>query len=317
MGHRLDILMAVYNSADYIVDQLTSLINQTYPHFRVIIRDDCSSDQSTSLIENFISLYPEKFLLIKGKRNLGACHNFATLMRYARAPYIMFCDADDVWLPTKIEESLTLMQKNEKIYGDTVPLLVHTDLAVVDKQLQSLNRSFWAFSKIQPCSANFLNRLLAQNVLTGCTLLVNQPLLQLAMPIPKRAIMHDWWIGLVASVFGRIDFIDKPTILYRQHGKNDVGAKNWKKLSTYWEYIKKFLSFSGRGDLRYRVMRTIHQASSFMQHYGPWLNSEKQRLIQNYVALGTSSILKRRYLFLRYRYFKNGFSKNIGMFFLL
>lgn len=317
MNAMIDILMAVYNNADYLAAQLQSLMDQTYSQFRIIARDDCSSDRSLEIIEQFNQKYPGKIVLIKGQENLGARGNFAALIREAKANYIMFCDADDVWLPTKIEESLVIMQKNEAIYGKKTPLLIHTDLAVVNKHLEILNHSFWSYSKLNPQIANDLNRLLPHNVITGCTMLVNKPLLELAAPIPQEAIMHDWWIGLVASALGHIDFLIKPTMLYRQHGKNDTGAKNWKSMNTYWSYVKKTAQQIGRQEMRLRLIKTIHQASTFSHRYARHLSPQKKHIVQNYAALSSSGILKKRYLFFKYRYFKNTFIKNIGMFFFL
>lgn len=317
MNQTIDILMAVYNNGKYILEQLHSLIEQTYPHFRIIVRDDCSTDDSVSLIQHFSQKYPRKILLIQGKNNLGARGNFAALMDYAEADYIMFCDADDVWLPTKIEESLALMQKNEAIYGKRMPLLVHTDLIVVDKQLRTLNNSFWNLSKINPRTAHSLNRLLVQNVITGCTMLINRPLLQLAGLIPQEAIMHDWWIGLVASAFGRIDFLTKSLILYRQHGKNETGAKNWKSMATYLAYTRKVFNLKGRQELRQRLLNTLQQASQFSHRYGIHLSLQKREIVENYASFSTAKALQKRYLFLKYRYFKNTFAKNIGMFLFL
>ncbi len=313
MHQTIDILMAVYNNAEYVVVQLQSLMEQTYPHFRIIVRDDCSSDHSVKLIEEVSQRYPEKIHLIKGKENLGARGNFSVLINEAKADYIMFCDADDVWLPTKIEESLALMQKNEAVYGKNIPLLVHTDLTVVNQHLHLLSHSFWNYSKLNPRLANDLNRLLPHNVITGCTMLLNKPLLQLAAPIPKEAIMHDWWIGLVASAFGYIDFLAKPTMLYRQHGKNDVGAKNWRSTATYWNYAKKALYPKGREELRQRILKTIHQASHFSHRYSVHLGHQKQHIVRNYAALGEVGALKKRYLFFKHRYFKNTFAKNVSM----
>ncbi len=317
MTQAIDILMAVYNNAEYILAQLQSLMAQSYPYFRLVIRDDCSSDHSVKLIEQFSQQNPGKICLIKGTKNLGACGNFAVLLNEAKADYVMFCDADDVWLPTKLEESLALMHKNEALYGKETPILVHTDLTVVDKQLHTLNSSFWDYSKINPRLADSLNRLLTHNVITGCTMLINKPLLQLAAPIPQEAIMHDWWIGLVASAFGHIDFLAKPTILYRQHSKNQIGATNWKNLSTYLTYAKKAWQQSGRREMHQRLLKTIDQATKFLNQYEAYLMPQKRQIVQNYAALGAVNALQKRYLFLKHQYFKNTFAKNVGMFFFL
>jgi hypothetical protein len=148
-------------------------------------------------------------------------------------------------------------------------------------------------------------------------MLINKQLLELAISIPKEAIMHDWWIGLIASAFGKIDFLAKPTILYRQHGKNDIGAKNWKKMSTYFAYLKKASKLLGREELRQRLSKTICQASYFLNRYESRLEPQNKHIVRNYVALGATGSLQKRYLFLKHRYFKNTFAKNVGMFLFL
>ncbi len=317
MNQNIDILMAVYNGADYIFAQLQSIMQQTYPHFRIFIRDDESTDQTTSLIHSFQKAHPNRIVIVPSHQRLGVIGNFSELMKHAQSPYIMFCDQDDIWLPTKIEDSLTLMHKNETSYGSDTPILIHTDLAVVDRNLNVLNPSFWTYSKLNPYHAHSLNRLLIHNVITGCTTLINKSLLKLATPIPKEAMMHDWWLGLVASAFGKIDHLDKSTMLYRQHGKNDVGAKNWKTMRTYFVQTKKALQKIGRQELRGRLEKTILQATHFLNRYEERLESNKKHLVKNYVALGTTNALHKRYLFLRHRYFKNVLAKNIGTFIFL
>lgn len=317
MHPTIDILMAVYNNADYIADQLQSLMEQTYPHFHLIVRDDCSSDRSIEIIEEFQTCYPGKITLIKGKENLGARGNFAALMHKVKADYMMFCDADDVWLPNKIEESLELMQKNEAIHGKKTPLLIHSDLKVVNKELRILNPSFWNYSKLNPNLAKHLNRLLPQNVITGCTMLINKSLLQLAMPIPQETIMHDWWIGLVAATFGQIDYLRKPTMLYRQHGKNDVGAKNWRNAATYWSHFKKAMQPRGNKEMKQRLAKTFRQAAIFSDRYGMQLDIQKRRIVDDYAMLAHSSWFNKRYLFFKHRYFKHSFTKNAAMFLFL
>ena len=311
----IDLLIAIYNNEEYLPAQLESLMNQTTSHFRIIARDDCSKDQSIAILEDFRQKHPEKILLIKGEKNLGASGNFSALMSEATADYIMFCDGDDVWFPTKIEESMKEMLKSEQIYGKETPLLIHTDLTVVNRDLSILDRSFCHYSKLQPKSADRLNRLLPQNVITGCTMLMNRPLLDLAMPIPTEAVMHDWWIGLVACLFGRISYLVKPTIFYRQHGKNDVGAKNWRSMTTYWNHFKKTLKSNGREEVRRRFMRTIRQGEQIFLRYGKMMTPQQREIIQHYIAIASSGYLKKRLLFFKYRFFKNDFAKNLGMLF--
>src|SRR5690606_39057310 len=136
---------------------------------------------------------------------------------------VMFSDADDCWFPDKISLTLDLMRVVEKDEGGArTPTLVHTDLAVVDRDLRPIADSLWQYQGVNP-DLTSLNRLLIQNCVTGCTVMVNRPLRELASPIPPGVVMHDWWMALVASSFGRIARIARPTLLYRQHGRNDTG----------------------------------------------------------------------------------------------
>ena len=313
----IDILLAAYQGADYIVEQLRSLMQQTYPHFRILIWDDGSQDETVVLIEEFSKDYPGKIKLIKGGMNLGARGNFDTLLGYAEADYILFSDGDDVWLPTKIEETLAVMQKNEALYGKETPLLIHTDLQVVDKNLQTLSPSFWHYSRLNPVTAKNLNRLLTHNVVTGCTMMINRPLLQLAAPIPQEAIMHDWWIALTASAFGKIDVVPNATLLYRQHGKNDVGAKNWRSWRSYTGALKKGSSQKGRKEMRKLLLRTVRQSSIFLSRYESRCTPRQKLLLKAYAKLETGTFWQKRMLIMKHRFFKNTFLKNIALLLLI
>ena len=151
----------------------------------------------------------------------------------------MFCDQDDVWNNDKIEKTYKKMQELEKLYGDSIPLLAHTDLEVVNEKLETLSFSMWKSEHINP-RANTLNKLLMQNTITGCTMMINRTLAMKSLSISSKAIMHDWWIGLVATAFGKIGFIEESTMRYRQHGRNDTGAKNY----DYKFIINKLKKFS-------------------------------------------------------------------------
>lgn len=321
MNHpSIDILMAVYNGEKFVIPQLQSIMEQSYSHLRIIIRDNCSSDNTVSLIETFAKKHPGKIQLIRGDVNLGAKGNFAALMDFAQADYIMFSDADDIWLPGKVEKTLNRMMEIEKKHGHHTPLLVHTDLKVVDRNLNVINPSFWKYSGIDPLTADRLNRLLIHNVITGCTLMINKPLLELAKPIPETAIMHDWWIGFVACAFGHISALDEPTLLYRQHGGNDTGAKpgvNWKSPNTCLNAIGKAINSEKRKQLRGSLNKTIQQANSFLDRFENRLSEDQRILLRDYAALEKSGSIMKRYLLLRHGFFKNGLAKNVGTFLLI
>ena len=98
----------------------------------------------------------------------------------------MFCDQDDVWLPSRIEKPLERMKKLEDSLGPDTPILVHTDLAVVDEDLRPLGPSFWKYGRIDPRSGDNLGRLLVRNVVTGCATTINRAWRDWPRPFPRR-----------------------------------------------------------------------------------------------------------------------------------
>lgn len=134
----VDILLATWNGERYLAEQIDSILAQSYSNWRLLIRDDGSSDGTRDIIGRYVSENPERLELIEGGApGLGACGNFAYLMAHATSDYVMFCDQDDVWLPHKAERLLEEMQRLEEQHGTDQPLLVHSDLKVVGPDLTS------------------------------------------------------------------------------------------------------------------------------------------------------------------------------------
>jgi len=306
----INILLAAYNGENYITEQIHSILKQTYTNWILIIRDDGSSDRTIEIIKLFIERYPEKIKLIKDNLgNLGVRQNFTKLLEYSDADYIMFSDQDDVWLPHKIEITLKKVKELEKIHGSEVPLLLHTDLKVTDRNLKVFSDSYWKYQKINPSKGKYLNRLLIQNTITGCTAMINKKLKDLAIPIPEASIMHDWWLALVSLAFGKIDFIRESTILYRQHGRNDIGAQQW----NFTYVFKKAIKFYETEDLKENLLKTQQQAVAFLQRYKKFLNEEDRIKIEVYSEMLHKTFIIKRYLIFKYGFFRIGFIRNLSL----
>lgn len=222
------ILLATYNSEKYIRAQIESLLNQSIVDWRLYIRDDCSTDNTCQIIHEYHFKFPNKIFVIDNQRkSLGAYLNFVSILKEIEADYYMFCDHDDVWLPEKIEVSMNRMKEEEKT---GVPVIVHTDMKVVDQDLNVISNSFWAYSNLLPEHTSFLEMVLC-NSANGCTMLFNQAAKEVALPNIKFATMHDMLLNQsVAANNGVITAIKKPTVLYRQHVDNVVGAhrRDWR-----------------------------------------------------------------------------------------
>ena len=199
--------------------------------------------------------------------NIGACASFSTLMEYVLekqallgldAVYMMFCDQDDIWHRDKVSQSVAAILALEKRFPYRA-CLVHSDLRVVNESCELIEESFFAYQGIRPHKRSFA-RFLVSNSVTGCTAIVNEKLAAIATPIPKQAIMHDWWLALLAAAFGHIETIDAALIDYRQHQTNTVGAKPY--ASSKWSLQKIKGAFS---DPVYdEINRTlVTQASGF------------------------------------------------------
>ncbi len=228
------ILLSTYNGEIYLSEQIDSIINQTNQLWQLYIRDDGSKDKTTSIILEYVNKYPEKvFYKVDEKGNVGVKSSFEILLQHTEADYYMFCDQDDVWLPNKVELTLRRMQQIEEEFP-SFPLLVHTDLCVVNQHLQEIAPSFWEYSDILPHIIDKeIGYMAIVNSITGCTTMINNKAKEISLPFPIQSIMHDAWIGLCCIKNGKLDYITQATILYRQHSNNAVGAKQINKNLLY------------------------------------------------------------------------------------
>lgn len=313
----VDILLASYNGEKYIKEQIESILGQTYKDWRLIIHDDQSLDRTTEILQEMIHCFEKQYPSAVGEKKIklsvnsescnGAAANFFGLLKEAQNEYVMFCDQDDVWYPDKIEKSLKLMKRMEKKYGTHKPLLVYTDLAVVDEQLHLISPSFRKYMNIPPCLR--LPRLLMQNSVTGCTVLMNRSLYKLlteAVNIEK-VVMHDHFAALLAVTLGKAAFLPEATLKYRQHGKNAVGAADARSLAYLWKRYRQ-----GKNKFREDLYRSMVQADYFLELYGNRIcDSKNKQLIYRFSHLYKRNKLQRIFFFIKYRVIKYGWIRAI------
>lgn len=258
----IEVVLPTYNGVSYLEAQITSIYNQTLRPERVLLRDDGSSDGTQALISQLQQRYGTWLQVLPADGNLGCSANVNWLLQATTAPYVALADQDDLWLPEKLEQSLDLMKQLEACHGTSTPLLVHSDLELVDKDGTSLGCSYLKRQRLNPLRTAPVDLALT-NVVTGCTVLANRALLDKALPIPTKALMHDWWLALVASVFGRIDLLPRPTVQYRQHEANLLGAKGFG--SRYWRSkLGLYLLNTKKESVFFEV---VEQASYFEYRY--------------------------------------------------
>ena len=291
--NQIDILLATYNGAAFLSEQLDSIEAQTHENWRLIARDDGSADDTLKILEAFRVRHPGKVVVVRdGDGNLGVGTNFSRLMERSDAPYAAFCDQDDVWIPEKLEISLAKMRELEQEHGAELPLLVFTNLTVVDEDLSVIHPSFWKYANLRPQRCNALNRLLLQNVVTGCTTLMNRPLVRKSVPIPEQAVVHDWWVALVVALFGTAGYIAQPTVLYRQHPQNLIGASTL-NLLTLPARVFRFLR--NHGLRRQPVLTPFKQANAFRSRFAKATSTKYKEIVMIFLKIPKEKLFSRVY----------------------
>ena len=301
------ILMATYTGEKHLAGQIDSLLAQTFQDFTLYINDDVSTDNTLAIAKQYAEKFPEKIFVTQNKKNSGdAKLNFIDMMAGHTAEYVMLCDQDDFWLPDKIEKTLAVMKKAEKSWPG-IPVLVHTDLSVADENLQIIHPSYKK-ATIRSYDRMALNQVLNMNNVSGCTAMYNAALADLLKRKPKYCAVHDWWLQIVASALGKIAHLDEPTILYRQHGKNAIGAKDVRTFS----YKVKTLLRSGH--IKGRINSTYPQAESLLETYRDLLSAPQIKLLERFVSIREMGKIGRIRTIFELDLFMNNLSRNIAYF---
>lgn len=280
----VEVALATYNSARFLPELLDSLFAQSVQDFTLVIADDGSVDETGEILKRYCVDYPGRVRIIeRGTRRLGPSGNFSRLLDNATADYVMLCDHDDVWMPNKISISLARMLEMEARNPPGTPLLVHTDLVIVDEHLEVIHPSFFRYSRIQP-KVNHLTRLLMSNVATGCTTIVNRALYERARPVPADAMMHDHWLALVAAALGSIECMDEPTILYRLHGGNAIGVRRPTASSAMERVYQTLLS----GERYGAILRYSRQAAALFARFGDEMTEPERQATEALATISTT-----------------------------
>ena len=310
----VDIVMATYNSERFLREQLDSILAQSESNWRLFVSDDGSEDNTREILNEYVRNYPMKIYEVSPivpYHNVN--QNFENALKFTTAPYIMFADHDDVWYRDKMEKTLTHMKSHED--RQQRPCLVHTDVEVVDDTLRTMAQSLWRYAHLTPTQR--LSELLFQNVVTGCTMMINRALLSQSVPFPREIFMYDWWTAWVAAQFGSIAPLDVPTLKYRQHGRNVVGAQTLslprvRKISTLFETWA-FLQAA----MTRRLDRTQRQTRAFLTRYTSELDHETIKMLNEYLSLRTLPFAQRRYVALKNHFFMNTWQTTCAMWLLL
>lgn len=335
----ITVLVASRNGSRYIRQQLDSILAQSHKDVHVLVSDDCSGDGTRELLAGYEQQHGDRVMVLNRKDSSGGAQvHFLKLMkmmadcaeagpldhreilkeyeagrdqgirlrRLAGAGYFMLSDQDDVWMPGKAETLLKRMQDMEKERGaQSRALLVHSDLRVVDEELNLIEESFFRYQKISP-ERTRLSQLLVQNNVTGGAVMFNRGMLAYLRDIPDTCLMHDAWLALVASCFGNIGCVEQPLYCYRQHGNNTLGAEKGDSSESVRARIKD--GSSARNNYR----KMFAQAECFRRMFDSRLSREQKETLEAFIRLPRCSRMGKIALILRYGFTKNTLLRTLG-----
>lgn len=266
MNESVCILMATYNGERYLDAQLESIYNQSFPNWRLFIRDDGSTDSTLKILKKWSRLDKRIEIVNMDSSVRGQLNNFDLLMKYSNGfdyDYIMFSDQDDIWFTNKIKTTLDFLKKNEN-----GPTLIYTNYLENDKNGNFLNKYKFDMEKMFGYS-----RLLVQNWIMGCTIMVNASLFNICQGVPKEAENHDNWIVLMALTYGKIVYLNKVTMFHRIHNKNVTN--NFNKMNIAGKVLNFINEFNNRKSFQANeknltdiiLSRSLNRKNKYIEKY--------------------------------------------------
>lgn len=267
---RIAILMATYNGRKFLGEQIDSILSQSSQLWHLYIHDDGSTDGTVELLNNYVARHPDQITIMDYPSQGGALPNFMSLLERVEADYYMFSDQDDVWHPTKVDLSYKAMKQQEVLHGDK-PIIVHSDVRVVDGNLNLLHPSYREYGHIYPDAVKDFKSCVI-NITLGCAMLFNRQARAVSLDRPwKHALMHDGWVTTRTFAENGIVYAMPEALLeYRNHGDNTVGATDGSRFTVGYR-IRHFGQMLRLNMKQYRMLRSAGYGSVFTYYYHKFL----------------------------------------------
>ncbi len=308
-------VLATYNGDRYLSALLESLALQTVPAHRILVGDDSSQDNTLAILEHAQKQGLPIEIVESTNCRLGVTENFARLLSRCNGDYIFLADQDDIWHTKKIEILVTKLKTMESRDSGKVPAMVYSDARVVDTEGRLMAKSAAAYQRFRMNSGIRFSRMLLQNTVMGCTMAFNRELLDSVLPIPREAVMHDWWLLLTANAIGRVAFVDGALINYRQHMNNHVGATHCNYIALFYN----FMSITSAVRLRQieRLDGALRQAEIFHDRYASVLTQGHRAELEAFLSLANLKGWVRKRTAIRWRFHKEGLLRTLAFYSIL
>jgi glycosyltransferase involved in cell wall biosynthesis len=306
---QVTILMATYNGAAYLAQQLDSILSQTYSNWKLVIRDDGSTDQTLAIITSYLKNDERISLVYYGENRGSACTNFSQLSDWAlanEAGIVMFADQDDIWKNDKVAVSVASLLAMQEEYGAATPLLCYSTFQFINEKNEPLPQKLALPSSLE------LRVLLNENHAWGCTMILNQAALKAISPIPATAVNHDYWIALVISALGKTKLINQDLILYRQHTSNVSGnVDNMSFAKRFNRYI------ADQSYMTAPLTANLNTIALFYARYKDQLTVNDKAMVSAFISGYQKGFFPLLSTLFKYKIFKLGTAKNAAYFYTL
>ena len=293
------VILCTYNGEKYLEKQIKSIMEQDREDFCLLYSDDGSTDSTKAILQSLQEKYGRRMRAFPRPMHSGspAKHFLSILSALAKGEvetenleYIFLADQDDEWFPDKLSKTISVIKEEERKFGESLPILCHTDCSLVNSRGELLAKSYRRYQKLPGASYRF-SRLLLQNHVTGASVGINKALLQFCKEIPEQVKMHDHWLALLANCFGEIQYLPYATYAYRQHGENVLGAK---KASILQECGDRLVA-SGEKD-KEEIIHTSYRAlfaqgRELKRLFGDELPEIKRKVLEAFLSLEGKSRL--------------------------
>ena len=229
----ISIALATYNGSKYLREQLDSFPAQSMDDFEVVACDDCSTDETPQILQEYASR-DSRFKVYQNAKNLGFKKNFEHILSLCKGEFIAFCDQDDIWEPNHLE----ILYKN---IGDNY--CIGANSLIINENGISQNKTlleYWPIHVMPQNGKELFQHELYSNVIQGTASLIRASLIKQALPIPEDIKYHDYWFALVAGLNEKCKYIGDVVLKYRRHSNN---ASEYQKF-TIWNAIKDLYRFS-------------------------------------------------------------------------
>lgn len=238
---KTSVALCTYNGEKYLSQQLESIFQQSHPVDEIIVCDDGSTDNTLSILESFLNIYPSVIKIHRNIENLGGRKNFEKCFNLCTGDVIFFCDQDDVWETNKVESTVRWFREDENC------LAIATDARLIGEEGEDLQKSFWqsfVFSpndlELLPVQGLYDFVLRYHNVVAGATLAVRKEATPYIYPFRfPLGVWHDEWIVVVLSSLGKLKLKEQKLIRYRLHSDQQAGVgKDTSDMVSWIEIIK-------------------------------------------------------------------------------